>query len=139
MRRMVTHYMGGSERPPSPPNARDAPAEPWRRSSCSGRPRRSGGAPRFARDGRGEAVAPLDLLGTAAAKRWRPSICSGRPRRSGGAPRFARDGRGEAVAPLDEDERVTTTDLCFTSAVELAALIRRRALSPVEIMRAVLE
>ena len=31
------------------------------------------------------------------------------------------------------------TDLCFTSAVELAALIRRRALSPVEITRAVLE
>ena len=30
------------------------------------------------------------------------------------------------------------TDLCFTSAVELAALIRRRALSPVEITRAVL-
>jgi len=32
-----------------------------------------------------------------------------------------------------------TTDLCFTSAVELAQLIRRRALSPVEITRAVLE
>ena len=31
------------------------------------------------------------------------------------------------------------TDLCFTPAVELAALIRRRALSPVEITRAVLE
>ena len=31
------------------------------------------------------------------------------------------------------------TDLCFTSAVELAELIRRRALSPVEITRAVLE
>lgn len=31
------------------------------------------------------------------------------------------------------------TDLCFTSAVELAKLIRRRALSPVEIVRAVLE
>jgi aspartyl-tRNA(Asn)/glutamyl-tRNA(Gln) amidotransferase subunit A len=30
-------------------------------------------------------------------------------------------------------------DLCFTSAVELAELIRRRALSPVEITRAVLE
>ena len=30
-------------------------------------------------------------------------------------------------------------DLCFTPAVELAALIRRRALSPVEITRAVLE
>jgi aspartyl-tRNA(Asn)/glutamyl-tRNA(Gln) amidotransferase subunit A len=34
---------------------------------------------------------------------------------------------------------VDATDLCFTSAVELAALIRRRALSPVEITRAVLE
>lgn len=32
-----------------------------------------------------------------------------------------------------------STDLCFTSAVELAALIRRRAVSPVEITRAVLE
>src|SRR5262245_2602007 len=31
------------------------------------------------------------------------------------------------------------TDLCFTPAVGLAELIRRRALSPVEIMRAVLE
>ena len=31
------------------------------------------------------------------------------------------------------------TDLCFTAAVELAELIRRRALSPVEITRAVLE
>ena len=31
------------------------------------------------------------------------------------------------------------TDLCFTPAVELAELIRRRALSPVEITRAVLE
>ena len=31
------------------------------------------------------------------------------------------------------------TDLCFTSAVELAELVRRRALSPVEITRAVLE
>jgi aspartyl-tRNA(Asn)/glutamyl-tRNA(Gln) amidotransferase subunit A len=31
------------------------------------------------------------------------------------------------------------TDLCFTPAVELAALIRRRALSPVEVTRAVLE
>ncbi len=34
---------------------------------------------------------------------------------------------------------MTATDLCFTPAVELAALIRRRALSPVEITRAVLE
>ena len=34
---------------------------------------------------------------------------------------------------------MSTTDLCFTSAVELAELIRRRALSPVEITRAVLE
>jgi len=34
---------------------------------------------------------------------------------------------------------VDTTDLCFTSAVELAELIRRQALSPVEITRAVLE
>jgi len=34
---------------------------------------------------------------------------------------------------------VNATDLCFTSAVELAELIRRRALSPVEIIRAVLE
>ena len=32
-----------------------------------------------------------------------------------------------------------TTDLCFTSAVELAELIRGKALSPVEITRAVLE
>ncbi len=31
------------------------------------------------------------------------------------------------------------TDLCFTSAVELAELIRRRVLSPVEVTRAVLE
>src|SRR5262245_49963432 len=30
-------------------------------------------------------------------------------------------------------------DLCYTSAVDLAELIRRRALSPVEITRAVLE
>jgi aspartyl-tRNA(Asn)/glutamyl-tRNA(Gln) amidotransferase subunit A len=34
---------------------------------------------------------------------------------------------------------VNATDLCFTSAVELAELIRRRALSPVEVTRAVLE
>jgi len=34
---------------------------------------------------------------------------------------------------------VDATDLCFTSAIELAELIRRRALSPVEITRAVLE
>lgn len=34
---------------------------------------------------------------------------------------------------------MTATDLCFTSAVELADLIRRRALSPVEITRAVLD
>jgi aspartyl-tRNA(Asn)/glutamyl-tRNA(Gln) amidotransferase subunit A len=34
---------------------------------------------------------------------------------------------------------VEATDLCFTSAVELAELIRRRALSPVEVTRAVLE
>ena len=34
---------------------------------------------------------------------------------------------------------MTTTDLCFTPAVELADLIRRRALSPVELTRAVLE
>jgi aspartyl-tRNA(Asn)/glutamyl-tRNA(Gln) amidotransferase subunit A len=33
---------------------------------------------------------------------------------------------------------VDATDLCFTSAVELAELIRRRALSPVEVTRAVL-
>jgi len=32
-----------------------------------------------------------------------------------------------------------TSDLCFTSAVELATLIRRRELSPVDITRAVLE
>ena len=32
-----------------------------------------------------------------------------------------------------------STDLCFTSAVELAELIRGRALSPVEVMRTVLE
>ncbi len=32
-----------------------------------------------------------------------------------------------------------TTDLCFTPAVGIAELIRRRSLSPVEIMRAVLE
>ena len=34
---------------------------------------------------------------------------------------------------------MTTSDLCFTPAVELAGLIRRRALSPVEVARAVLE
>ena len=34
---------------------------------------------------------------------------------------------------------MTASDLCFTPAVELAELIRRRALSPVEITRAVLE
>src|SRR5262245_35082415 len=34
---------------------------------------------------------------------------------------------------------VTATDLAFTPAVELAELIRRRALSPVELTRAVLE
>jgi aspartyl-tRNA(Asn)/glutamyl-tRNA(Gln) amidotransferase subunit A len=34
---------------------------------------------------------------------------------------------------------VTSSDPCFTPALELAALIRRRALSPVEITRAVLE
>jgi aspartyl-tRNA(Asn)/glutamyl-tRNA(Gln) amidotransferase subunit A len=34
---------------------------------------------------------------------------------------------------------VTDTELCFTPAVELAALIRRRAISPVEVTRAVLE
>ena len=34
---------------------------------------------------------------------------------------------------------MSTTELCFTPAVELARMIRRRALSPVEITRAVLE
>ncbi|MGH7308787.1 MAG: amidase [Candidatus Rokuibacteriota bacterium] len=34
---------------------------------------------------------------------------------------------------------MTATELCFTPAVELAELIRRRALSPVEITRSVLE
>lgn len=34
---------------------------------------------------------------------------------------------------------MTTTDLCFTPAAELARLIRHRALSPVELTRAVLE
>jgi aspartyl-tRNA(Asn)/glutamyl-tRNA(Gln) amidotransferase subunit A len=34
---------------------------------------------------------------------------------------------------------VIATDVCFTPAVELAELVRRRALSPVEITRAVLE
>lgn len=34
---------------------------------------------------------------------------------------------------------MTATDLCFTPAVELSELIRRRAVSPVEITRAVLE
>lgn len=34
---------------------------------------------------------------------------------------------------------MTVTDLCFTPAVELARLIRRRALSPLEVTRAVLE
>ncbi|HEU5319658.1 MAG TPA: amidase family protein, partial [Methylomirabilota bacterium] len=34
---------------------------------------------------------------------------------------------------------MTATDLCFTPAVELARLIRHRALSPVEIIRAVLD
>jgi len=34
---------------------------------------------------------------------------------------------------------VSGADLCFTSAVEQAALIRRRAVSPVEITRTVLE
>ncbi|MGH7392527.1 MAG: amidase [Candidatus Rokuibacteriota bacterium] len=34
---------------------------------------------------------------------------------------------------------MTTADLCFTPAVELAGAIRRRALSPVEVTRAVLE
>jgi aspartyl-tRNA(Asn)/glutamyl-tRNA(Gln) amidotransferase subunit A len=34
---------------------------------------------------------------------------------------------------------VDATDLCVTSAVELAELIRRRSLPPVEITRAVLE
>jgi Asp-tRNA(Asn)/Glu-tRNA(Gln) amidotransferase A subunit family amidase len=34
---------------------------------------------------------------------------------------------------------VNAADLCFTPAVELAGLIRRRALSPVEVARAVLE
>src|SRR5262249_29239430 len=40
---------------------------------------------------------------------------------------------GKGSADMD------TTDLCFTPAVGLAELIRRRALSPVEIARAVLE
>src|SRR5215471_8844294 len=31
------------------------------------------------------------------------------------------------------------TDLCFTPAIDLAEMIRRRALSPVELIRAVLE
>ena len=34
---------------------------------------------------------------------------------------------------------MTSADLCFTPALELARLIRRRALSPVELTRAVLE
>ena len=34
---------------------------------------------------------------------------------------------------------MNSSDLCFAPAVELAELIRRRALSPVEITRAVLE
>src|SRR5262249_32716693 len=52
----------------------------------------------------------------------RATACRGAPRR----------GRGQALT-------VDATDLCFTPAVELAELIRRRALSPVEITRAVLE
>ena len=50
---------------------------------------------------------------------------------------FTPRGSRQRSAPRDAD--VDATDLCFTSAVELAELIRRRALSPVEITRAVLE
>ena len=42
-------------------------------------------------------------------------------------------------APLRAPLTVTATDLCCTSAVELAQLIRRRALSPVELTRTVLD
>ena len=37
-----------------------------------------------------------------------------------------------------EGEIMDTTDLCFTPATELAAMMRRRTLSPVELMDAVL-
>jgi aspartyl-tRNA(Asn)/glutamyl-tRNA(Gln) amidotransferase subunit A len=47
-------------------------------------------------------------------------------------------GAGEKVGG-GEKGLLTAADLCFTSAVELAELIRRRALSPVEIVSAVLE
>ena len=51
--------------------------------------------------------------------------------------RWSRGGSPRPSAPRGAD--VDATDLCFTSAVELAELIRRRALSPVEVVRAVLE
>ena len=51
-----------------------------------------------------------------------------RPKRSAGARRAARD----SVL------RVNATDLCFTPATELSRLIRTKALSPVELMQAVL-
>ena len=56
---------------------------------------------------------------------------------AGRQPFTARPARGGA--PRRSPLTVDATDLCFTPAVELAELIRRRALSPVEITRAVLE
>src|SRR5262249_9034568 len=49
-----------------------------------------------------------------------------------------RAGRGRRVGARRR-QRGSAADLCFTSALELTALIRRKALSPVEVMRAVLE
>src|SRR2546428_13663155 len=44
----------------------------------------------------------------------------------------------ERVSAKGEGDTMDATDLCFTPATELAAMIRRRTLSPVEIMDAVL-
>src|SRR5438094_10291782 len=63
--------------------------------------------------------------------RWRrsaPPPAASRSRPDGSRTRSA--GRGADV---------DATDICFTPAVELAELIRRRLLSPVEVTRAVLE
>jgi len=63
-----------------------------------------------------------------------------RSRRSASPPAASRSRHGASPrlsGPGGAD--VDATDLCFTSAVELVELIRRRALSPVEITRAVLE
>jgi aspartyl-tRNA(Asn)/glutamyl-tRNA(Gln) amidotransferase subunit A len=62
---------------------------------------------------------------------------AGRPRVSHATPREAP--RNSVAATIPHEEDVMSSDLCYTPATELAKLIRTRALSPVELTRAVLD